>query len=45
VREAGSACDEVLKLDPDNAKAGYRKAVALSSSPASDRRLARSCSI
>jgi tetratricopeptide (TPR) repeat protein len=34
-REAGSACDEVLKLDPDNAKAKYRKAVALSSSPAS----------
>lgn len=34
-REAGSACDEVLKLDPENAKAKYRKAVALSSRPGS----------
>lgn len=34
-KEAGFACDEVLKLDPENAKAKYRKAVALSSSPGS----------
>ena len=31
-KESEYSCDEVLKLDPDNAKAKYRKAVALSSS-------------